>query len=330
MKRRDLLAGAAALAAGGALAGCRSRLAGTFLAADAQPADYPTSQAVEWMGRYLEQRTGGRLSIKLYAGAQLGSETETLEIAGFGGLDIVRVNLAPLNSIAPLTIAASLPFLFRSADHLHRALDGEVGDEILASMRPHGLIGLAFYDSGARSFYNTLRPIRTPADMRAMKIRVPGSDLYVAMVNALGANAVPIAYGEVYQGLAQGVIDGAENNWPSFESARHFEVAPYYSLTRHLLTPEMLAMSVTAWDRLTGSDRALVREAAQASVPVMRQLWNARVEKARSTVLAAGVAVNEVDIAPFSALMRPVWDTFVSTPEQASLVRRIVAMGDDA
>ena len=190
------------------------------------------------------------------------------------------------------------------------------------------MIGLCFYDSGARSFYNTRRPIVTPADMRGLKLRVPASDVYVAMVNALGANAVPIPFGEVYQALAQGVIDGAENNWPSFESARHYEVARYFSLTQHLLTPEMLVMSKASWENLSPPDRALVREAAKASVLVMRDLWDARVAEARETILASGVAVNEVDIAPFADLMKPVWAQFVTTPQQQSAVDRIVAMGE--
>ena len=145
----------------------------------------------------------------MFAGGQLGSERDTLEITSFGGLDLNRVNLAPLNAIEPLTLVPALPFLFRSSEHMRRALDGAVGDRILASLEPHGLIGLAFYDSGARSFYNTKRPIRRPSDMVGLKLRVMNSDLYVAMVRALGADATPMSLGEVYQALASGVVDGA-------------------------------------------------------------------------------------------------------------------------
>lgn len=328
--RRGLLAGTGAMAASILLGGCEARMSGLFTSSDTHPADYPTVRAVEFMGEYLAEKTGGRLGIKVYSGGQLGSEIDTLEITSFAGLDFNRVNLAPLNSMAPLTIPPSLPFIFNSVDHMRRTLDGEVGDEILVSLEANGLVGLCFYDSGARSFYNTLRPIRTPDDMRGLKLRVPASDAYVAMVNALGGNAVPIPFGEVYQALAQGVIDGAENNWPSFESARHYEVARYYSLTHHLLTPEVLVMSKIKWDNLSADDQALVREAARASVPVMRDLWDARVSAARETIMASGVEVNEVDTAPFAALMRPVWEEFAASSQQKSLVERIVAAGESA
>ena len=326
ISRRRLLAGGLALSAASALPGCKPRMSGLLTGADAHPADYPTVKAVEFMGRYLSERTGGRLGIKVYAGGQLGSETDTLEITSFGGLDLNRVNFAPLNSIEPMTLPFSLPFVFESVPHMRRVVDSEVGDEVLAAMEPHGLIGLCIYDSGARSFYNTRRAIRTPDDMAGLKLRVPASDLYVAMINALGANAVPIPFGEVYQSLAQGVIDGAENNWPSFVSARHYEVASHLSLTEHLLTPEALVMSKASWDRLSPGDRDLVREAARLSVAEMRRLWDRRVTEAKATIAASSVAGNEVEKEPFAALMRPVWEEFITTPRQKSIVERILAM----
>lgn len=327
--RRAMLAGSAALCLGMALGGCEARFSGLFTSSDTHPSDYPTVEAVRFMSDYLAERTGGRLGIKVYPGGQLGSEMDTLELAIFGGLDLNRVNLAPLNSIAPLTIPPSLPFIFKSVDHMRQTMDGEIGNEILASLEVKGLIGLCFYDSGARSFYNTRGPIRTPEDMRGLKLRVPGSDAYVAMVNALGGNAVPIPFGEVYQALAQGVIDGAENNWPSFQSAGHFEVARFFSLTEHLLTPEVLVMSKIKWDNLPQEEQTLLREAARASVPVMRELWDARVIAAREAIAASGVEVNAVDPAPFAALMHPVWDEFASSSEQKSMVDRIVAAGEN-
>lgn len=326
VSRRGLLAGGTALAASAALPGCKPIMSGVLTGADAHPGDYPTVRAVEFMGRYLSQRTDGRLDIKVFAGGQLGSETDTLEITSFGGIDLNRVNFAPLNSIEPMTLPFSLPFVFKSVSHMRRVVDSEVGDEVLAAMEPHNLIGLCIYDSGARSFYNQQRPIRSPADMQGMKIRVPASDLYVAMVNALGANAVPIPFGEIYQSLAQGVIDGAENNWPSFVGERHYEVTEYLSLTQHLLTPEALVMSKDSWDRLPPDDRALLREAAKASVVEMRRLWDARVEEAKSAIAASHIDVNEVETQPFADLMRPVWDQFITTPQQKSVVDRILAM----
>ena len=319
--RRATLAGGAALIA----SGCAPQLSGKLTSADTHVLDYPTVQAVVRFGELLAERTAGRLGVKVYPGGQLGNERDTLEITTFGGLDFNRVNLAPLNSIEPLTIVAALPFVFESTQHMRSTLDGPIGDEILDSLTPHGLIGLCFYDSGARSFYNTRGPIRTPDDMRGLKLRVPGSDLFVAMVKSLGADAVPMPLDEVYQSLAQGVIDGEENNWPSFEKGRHFEVATYYSLTRHLLAPEVFVMSKQSWDRLSPQDQALVRQSAKDSVPYMRELWDAQVASSQTVIAAAGVEVNEVDPAPFTAKMTAMWDEFITTPDQRRLVDAILA-----
>ena len=326
MTRRNF--GRYTLAAGGALmmAGCDLRLSGRFTSADTHVRDYPTVQAVEYFGQLLSERTDGRLGLNMYAGGQLGNERDTLEITTFGGLDFNRVNLAPLNSIEPLTIVAALPFLFESTNHMRTSLDGDVGDEILASLEKHGLIGLCFYDSGARSFYNTRGPINMPDDMKGLKLRVPGSDLYVAMVKSLGADATPMPLDEVYQSLAQGVIDGAENNWPSFDSGRHFEVARYYSLTQHLLAPEVFVMSKISWDKLSAKDQDIVRRSARDSVARMRTLWDRQVAKSRKTIMASGVKVNEVDPAPFAEMMTGMWDSFITTNEQRALVDRIIAM----
>lgn len=324
MPRRGVLAGAASLLA----AGCTRRLGdGVLTATDTHVREYPTVQAVIRFGETIQKATGGRLRLRMYAGGQLGNERDTLEITTFGGLDFNRVNLAPLNSIEPLTQVAALPFLFASTDHMRDTIDGPIGDEILASLEPHGLIGLCFYDSGERSFYNTRRPIRTPEDMRGLKLRVPGSDLYIAMVQSLGADAVPMPLDEVYQSLAQGVIDGAENNWPSFESGRHFEVARYYSLTRHLLAPEVLVMSKRKYDTLPPADQDLIRSAAKQSVPYMRRLWDAQVAKSRAIIMASGVEINEIDPAPFAARMRGMWSDFLTTPRQRELARMIERSG---
>ena len=326
VSRRHVLA--AGVAAAG-LSACGLRSGRHFLSTDTHPEEYPTVQAVKEMGRLLDVATDGRLGIKIYAGGQLGSEQDTLEITVFGGLDLNRVNLAPLNSIEPLTTLPALPFLFKSNAHMRRALDSAIGDEILASLEPHGLIGLCFYDSGDRNFHNTRRPIRPPADMRGLKIRVPSSDLYVSMIRALGADATPMSIAEVYQALVQGVIDGAENNWPSYESGRHFEAARYYSLTQHVIAPEVLVMSKSRWDKLDPADRELVREAAKASVPYMRALWDQRVEDARGRLMGAGIEVNEVeDKAAFAAAMRPVWDRYIVSEQARRLVSRIEAMGE--
>jgi tripartite ATP-independent transporter DctP family solute receptor len=308
-------------------AGCGGSGRETLFGTDTHPADYPTVRAFRHFGDLIEQRSGGRLLLKLFPGGQLGAERDTLEVTSFGGLDFNRVNLAPLNSIEPLTTIPSLPFLFDSEAHMRRALDGAPGRQVLASLEKHDLVGLCFYDSGARSFYNTRRPIERPEDMNGLKIRVQNSDLYVAMVRALGADATPMDLGEVYQGLVQGVVDGAENNWPSYQSGRHYEVAPYYSLTEHVMAPEVLLMSKTSWDGLSPADREIVLQSARDSVPFMRDLWDARVAEARAALIAEGVKVNAIDPRPFRERMLPVWEQFVRTPEERALVDAIAALG---
>ncbi len=295
--------------------------------ADTQPADYPTVQALVYMGDLLEQWSDGELGLKIYAGGQLGEEKDTLELTVFGGIDINRVNLAPLNSIVPETTVLAMPFLFRSIAHMRATVDGPIGDEILAAFEPHGLIGLAYYDSGARSFYNTKRPIRTPADLAGMKIRVQNSDLFVEMVKALGGNPTPMGFGQVYESLVLGTIDGSENNWPSYESTRHFEAAPFYTLTQHTMTPEVLVMSRHRWERLSGEQQSLVRRAAKASVAHMRVLWEQRVVRSRQVVLAAGVEVIEdLDKRPFMQAVAPLYDMFLTDARLRDLVRRIRAV----
>lgn len=298
-----------------------------LFAADTHPDEYPTVQALHAIDRLLNERTNGEMRIRIYAGGQMGAEKDTLEITVFGGLDLNRVNLAPLNSIVPETIVLALPFLFRSIPHLRATLDGTTGRKILDAMSAQGLHGLCYYDSGARSFYNTKRPIRTPEDMKGLKLRVQNSDIYVAMVSALGANPTPIPYGEVYQSLVQGVVDGAENNWPSYESARHFEAAQHYSLTRHVMAPEVLVASERRWDRMSYEEQEYLQAAAYDSVPIMREIWDARVNAARARLIESGVqVVDDIDRDAFAKLMLPVWDQFLTDPKIRALADEIVAL----
>lgn len=295
--------------------------------ADTHAKDYPTVQAVLHMGSLLEKWTEGRMKIKVFPGRQLGEEKATIEQTIAGAIDLNRVNLAPLNGIIPETAIPALPYIFRSTEHMYKVMDGDIGREILDAMVPHGMVGLAFYDSGARSFYNSKRAIKSPADMKGMKIRVQNSDLFVATMEALGANATPMEFGQVYEALKTGVIDGAENNWPSYESTRHFEVANHYSLDQHSMSPEVLVMSKKSWDKLSKEDQELVRKAAVESVQVMRDLWNKRVEKSKKIVMANGnKVIADVDKQPFIDAMGPVYERFANTPELKDLVKRIQAV----
>ena len=311
--------GAACLALAAAAANARD-----FRSAEVHPPDYPTTQAVQYMGKLLTDQTKGRLNVRVYASGSLGTEKDTIEQLRIGGLDMMRINSAPLNSVVPESIVTGLPFIFRSTEHMRTVLDGPIGEDILKSMESQGLIGLAFYDSGARSFYTVKKPIKSVADMKGMKVRVQQSDLFVAMIEALGANPTPMPYGEVYTALKTGIVDAAENNWPSYESSRHFETAKFYNQSEHSLAPEVLVFSKKIWDALSKEDQALIRKAAKDSVPYMRKLWDEREVKSRKIVEAAGTQV--VPIAnkqEFIDAMKPVYAKFANTPRLQDLVKRI-------
>ena len=295
-------------------------------ASDTHPDGYPTVAAVEYMGKLLEERSGGRIGIDMFHSAQLGEEKDTIEQTRLGVIDLNRVSLGPFNNLIEETKIPSLPYIFRSTDHMHRVMDGPIGEEILAAFEAHDLIGLAFYDGGSRSFYNRERPINSIEDLAGLKFRVMQSDLFVDMVNSLGANATPMPYGEVYSSIQTGVIDGAENNWPSFESSGHYEVAGYYTLDQHLIVPEVLVMSAKAWNKLSAEDQAMVRQAAKDSVPVMRKLWAEREAVSEAKVREAGVEIiTDIDKTPFIEAMVPVYAKFVDTDRLRDMVKRIQA-----
>lgn len=316
------LAGAAILAAATTSAAAQTVLRST----DIHPTDYPTVEAVRHISKLLEERTKGRIKINVFHSAQLGNEKDTIEQTRFGVIDLNRINMAPFNNLIPATNVPSLPFIFRSVEHMRKVMDGPIGDSILKEFEKHDLVGLAFYDSGSRSFYNSKRPINTPADMKGMKIRVQQSDMFVALVSALGANATPMAFGEVYSALQTGVIDGAENNWPSYESTKHFEVSKFYSLTEHSLSPEVLVMSKRSFDKLSKEDQEIMKAAAKESVAKMRELWDAREKASEAKVKAGGAVINAVEKQPFIDAMKPVYDRFVTDPALKDLVAKIQAV----
>ncbi|MCB1337589.1 MAG: TRAP transporter substrate-binding protein, partial [Maritimibacter sp.] len=250
----------------------------------------------------------------------------TIEQTQFGVIDLNRVSLGPFNNIIPETQVPSLPYIFRSVDHMHNVMDGEIGQEILDAFSAHDLVGLAFYDGGSRSFYNSQHPITSMEDLAGMKFRVMQSDIFVAMVDALGAKATPMPYGEVYSSIQTGAIDGAENNWPSYESSGHFEVAGYYTLDEHLIVPEVLVMSKMSWDKLSPEDQAIVRDAAKESVPLMREQWQAREKASEEKVRAAGnEIITDIDKTPFIEAMVPVYEKFVTDEKLKDMVARIQA-----
>ena len=298
----------------------------TLKSSDTHPDGYPTVEAVKQMGKLLEERTDGRICVEVFHSAQLGEEKDTIEQTKFGVIDLNRVSMGPFNNLVEETKVVSLPYVFKGVDHMHRVMDGPIGDDILAAFEPHGYVGLAFYDGGSRSFYNRVKPIKSIEDLEGMKVRVMQSDIFVDMMSALGANATPMPYGEVYSSIQTGVIDGAENNWPSYESSGHYEVAGYYTLDEHLIVPEVLVMSKVSWDKLSPEDQAAVRQAARDSVPFMREQWQAREKASEEKVRAAGVEiVTEIDKAPFMAAMDSVYEKHVTSENLKDLVARIRA-----
>jgi tripartite ATP-independent transporter DctP family solute receptor len=296
-----------------------------YRSADVHPEDYPTVMAVKFMSDYIKQKTGGKDSIKVYTGNQLGGEKDTIEQVKIGALDLVRINVAPMNNICPETMVPTMPFLFKSKEHMRKTLDGPIGDQILKACEAQGYIGLAFYDSGSRSLYTTKKPIKTLADVKGMKIRVQQSDLWVALLQAMGANATPMPYGEVYTALKTGLVDGAENNWPSYDTSRHFEVAKNYAITEHSMAPEMLLMSKKIYDTLTPQEQQMWRDAAKASVPVMRKLWDEKELASRKVVEAGGAQIVEVDKKSFQDAMKPVYEKFITDPKMKDMVSKIQA-----
>ena len=298
-----------------------------FRSADTQVAEYPTVEAVQFMARLVAERTGGRHTIQVFHSRQLGEERDTIEATKAGAIELNRTNIVPLGAFVPSVNVLAMPFLFQSPSHLHKVLDSDIGKEILESFQPHGFIGLTFYDSGARSFYNNVRPIRSIADLKGLKIRVQQSQLMVEMIRALGAEPVELPYGQVLTGLSTKLIDGAENNWPSYVTTDHFRHASYYSLTEHLMAPEVLVMSVKAWDSLNEQDRKIFRDAAKESNLFMRGRWQALEEQSQRKAEAAGIMITRgIDRQPFEAAMAGIYAKASVDPAQARFIERIRQM----
>jgi tripartite ATP-independent transporter DctP family solute receptor len=295
-----------------------------FRAADIQSEDYPTVQALQFMARLVEDRTGGRHRIRIFHSRQLGEERDTIEQTRVGAIDINRTNVAPISALVPAVGALALPFLFRSFEHLHKVLDDEIGDEILAGFERHGFVGLTFYDSGSRSIYNSVKPVRNIADMKGLRIRVQHSELMVRMIKALGADPVELPYGQVSTGLATRLIDGAENNWPSYVTTDHYKLAPYYTLTEHTMAPEVLIMSLRAWESLSAQDRLLFRKAAKESSLFMRGLWGSLEERSRQQARSAGTTIiGNFDRKPFEDAMSAIYPKIATELDLGHLVDRI-------
>ncbi|QGZ58671.1 TRAP transporter substrate-binding protein [Paraburkholderia acidiphila] len=316
-----VLAAALALTAGAAHAR-------VFRVADVHSDTFPTNMAIKHMGEEISQATGGKDSVKVFGNSALGSENDTIDQVRIGALDMVRANGAAFNEIVPESMIPSLPFLFRDIDHFRKVMYGPEGQKILDAFKAKGMIALTFYESGARSIY-AKRPIKSPADMKGLKVRVQPSDLMVDEIKAMGGTPTPMPFAEVYTGLKTGLVDAAENNLPSYEETKHYEVAQVFSETDHAMTPEVLVFSKKVWDTLTPQEQEVIKKAAADSVPYYVKLWTAREDTAGKTVQKGGATIipaAQVDRAAFVKAMQPVWAKYEKTPEMKQIVDEIQAI----
>jgi tripartite ATP-independent transporter DctP family solute receptor len=322
--RRTILT-AGLVAAAVTLAGPALAQKTVLKAADVHPLGYPTVEAVVQMGKKLEQATNGRLSIQMYPSMQLGGEKEMIEQAQVGALQIARVSTGPVGAVVDNLNVFNLPFVFRDTAHMRAVIDGPIGAKLLQEITDNpktGLIGLAWMDSGARSFYNKTRDIKTVADLKGLKFRMMGNPIFVDTANALGANGVAMGMDQVMNALQTGVVDGAENNPPSYDSFGHVPVAKHYSLTEHLIIPEILVFSRKAFDSMSKEDQALIMKFGKETQLEQRKLWDERTKMAMDKIKAAGVNVVQItDKKPFQDAVKPVWDKYGA--KYADLVKQI-------
>lgn len=278
--------------------------------------------AMEFMAKRVAELSDGAVEIQVFGGGQLGSEPESIEQLQRGALAMVKTSAAALESFVPDMAVFGMPYLFRDDEHYWKVLLGPVGREILRAGEAQGLHGLCYYDSGSRSFYTVSKPILNPADVREMKIRVMPSRTAHDMITTLGGGPTPIPYGELYSALQQGMIDGAENNPPSFYTSRHYEVAKHYSLDEHTRVPDVIIVSKKIWDGLSPQVRAWMDQAALESVTFQRNLWREQTEAALQEVEKAGVTIHRPDQDAFQAAMGPMY-TAVDGTRVGALVKRI-------
>ncbi|MDB5577074.1 MAG: C4-dicarboxylate transporter [Bradyrhizobium sp.] len=331
MKRRDFLqAGIATFALGAAngLAPAQAQTKMVLKASDVHPLGYPTVEAVMRMGKKLEAATDGRLTLQMFPSMQLGGEKEMIEQAQLGALQLARISVGAVGPVVDDVNVFNLPFVFRNAKHMEAVIDGDIGNELLAKISANektGLIALCWMNAGSRNIYNNKRPIKTMADLKGLKVRMMGNPLFVDTMNALGGNGVALGFDQVFSSMQTGVIDGAENNPPSFMAQNHHQVAKYFTMTEHLIIPELLVFSKISWQKLTPADQALIKKAAKEAQAEQRVLWYEAENAALDKMKAAGTQmIMDVDKKPWQDAVKPVWDKYGA--KYAEMVKRIDAV----
>jgi tripartite ATP-independent transporter DctP family solute receptor len=276
-----------------------------------------------YMGERLEEMSDGKLRLEIYPSQQLGAERQCVELLQIGSLAMTKVSAAIMEGFAPKYKVLSLPYIFKDKEHSYRVLDGDIGEELLASGSDYWLRGLTFYDAGSRSFYTKDRPIMKPEDLAGLKIRVMKSPTAVNMIRAMGGSPTPISWGELYTALQGGVVDGAENNPPSFYLSHHYEVCKFYSINEHTSVPDVLLISTIIWDQLSEQEQGWVQEAARESAVLQRKLWAESVKESLEAVTKAGVEVLYPPKEPFAAIVKSLYKDYESEPEILDLIQRI-------
>lgn len=290
------------------------------------PTDHPVHQGMVFMGERLQEISNNRMAIDIYPSEQLGSERQCLELLQIGSLSMTKVSAAVMENFAPNIRVMSLPYIFRSREHAYNVLDGEIGRRLLIQGEKYWLRGLTYFDAGMRSFYTKDRPIHTPADVEGLKIRVQESKTAINLVRSLGGAPTPISYGELYTALQQGVVDGAENNPPSFYTSRHYEVCKYYSLNEHTAVPDILVIGTVAWNNLTEEEQEWLQQAADEAKVKQRELWAAAEAEALAAVQEAGVEIIRPDKTEFIEKTAVVLDEYKDDPTLSGLIREIQAV----
>lgn len=285
--------------------------------------NHPVHEAMEFMAKKVEEKSGGEMTLKIFPNSQLGSERECLELLQIGSLGMTKVSAAVMESFSPDFKVYSLPYIFKSKEHNFQVLDGEIGKEMLAKGEPFWLKGLCYYDAGSRSFYTKDKPVNEPKDLKGLKIRVQSSPTAISMVQQFGGAATPISWGELYTSLQQGVVDGAENNSPSLYISRHYEVCKYYSLNEHTMVPDILMISTIVWDQLKPQEQQWLQEAADESAVLQRELWEVAENEALEAIKKAGVKVNIPDKEPFAKIVEPIYESYKKEPHIYELIQRI-------